>query len=72
MPNGVELKKRPPKIADILGKPNSLTHGLKTPWKEELTSPFGLPGIRIKVNLVRWQTSLETFRKLPLPTLQAL
>ena len=45
MLNGVEFNKRFLKIVEVLRKPTSLTRGLRTPWKEEITSLFSLPGI---------------------------
>ena len=45
MSTGAELNKRFPKIADVLGKPTSLTQGLRTPRKEKLIGFFSLLGI---------------------------
>ncbi|KAL5549175.1 hypothetical protein UlMin_004406 [Ulmus minor] len=38
----MELNKQFPKIAEVLGKPTSLTRGLRTFRMEEITGPFSL------------------------------
>ena len=45
MANGAGLRKRNPKMAEILEKLYPFTRGLRTPQKEELIGPFSLPGI---------------------------
>ena len=45
IPNGAELRKKDPKLAETLQKPCTFTRGLRKPRKEELSDPFGLPGI---------------------------
>ena len=45
MSSGPELRKKDPKMAELLDKPCQLTRGLRKPRKEELMGPSGLPGI---------------------------
>ena len=45
MPNDAKLQKKHPKMAETLGKPTTLTRGLRTPQKEKLADPFSLPRI---------------------------
>ena len=45
MPNDPELRRKDPKMAELLDKPCQLTQGLRKPQKEELIGPSGLPGI---------------------------
>ena len=45
IPNGAELQKKHPKMAETFNKSTTLTLGLRIPRKEELMSSFSLLGI---------------------------
>lgn len=44
-PLGAELRKKDPRLAELIEQPCTVTRGLRKPRKEEITGAFSLPGI---------------------------